>query len=377
MLTPIKLILSSTLGPKLAAIRGSKYGNQGLFSEDELTHLNLPHGIKSTLASILNHSISAGTWSTYKTVGNMLKICEEDTMENMNFPMCSRQVIIFIHWLFEKRKVTSNTANTYLSGLRYLHIVKGSELPILRPPIVEQLLKGKHNWDAIKRRQTDHPKRAPITLNVMKLIKIQIKALETNNEDKALIWATCTIAFAGCLRIHEILSKKQREYDPDITLLGEDVVLNHTKYKNEPIRILQIKIKSPKEDRIGVGKIIDIYESSGPICPIRAFLRWEKLQTTRENKSPIFKLSDGTCLTGRKLNQLLKQFLEPHLDYKKGKFSSHSFRAGMATLMGTLGFGDEDIMAMGRWSSEAYLNYLKLPRTRRIEMARKIGDAMR
>ena len=228
----------------------------------------------------------------------MLKTCEEDTMENMNFPMCSRQVIIFIHWLFEKRKVTSKRANTYLSGLRYLHIVKGSELPILRPPIVEQLLKGKHNWDTIKRRQTDHPKRAPITLNVMKLLKIQIKAWEANNEDKALVWSICTTAFTGCLRIHEILAKKQREYDPDITLLGEDVVLKHTRYKNEPIRILQIKIKSPKEDRIGVGKIIDIYESSGPICPIKAFLRWGKLQTNHENKSPIFKLSDGTCHLG-------------------------------------------------------------------------------
>ena len=48
----------------------------------------------------------------------------------------------------------------------------------------------------------------------------------------------------------------------------------------------------------------------------------------------------------------------------------------MATLLGTLGFVDEDIMAMGRWSSEAYLRYLKLPRTRHIEMARKVAMAI-
>ena len=72
----------------------------------------------------------------------------------------------------------------------------------------------------------------------------------------------------------------------------------------------------------------------------------------------------------------MKIFLRPHLDYKKGMFTSHSFRAGMATLMGTLGFSDEEIMAMGWWSSEAYLNYLKLPPTRRIEIARKIENSL-
>ena len=90
----------------------------------------------------------------------------------------------------------------------------------------------------------------------------------------------------------------------------------------------------------------------------------------------MFRWEDGSCLTEWELNSLLKHFLRKHLDYRKGKISPHSVRTGMATLLGTLGFGDKEIMAMGRWSRGAYLNYLKLPRTRRIEMARKVAKAI-
>ena len=56
-----------------------------------------------------------------------------------------------------------------------------------------------------------------------------------------------------------------------------------------------------------------------------------------------------------------------------GSLTSHSFRTGLASMMGNLGFGDQDIQAMGRWSSSAFETYLRLPRTRRAEMARRMA----
>ena len=43
--------------------------------------------------------------------------------------------------------------------------------------------------------------------------------------------------------------------------------------------------------------------------------------------------------------------------------------------MGQLGYTDDDIKALGHWSSKVFEVYLKLPRTRRLEMAREIGTA--
>lgn len=333
--------------------------------------------MQDALANLLNHSLTAGTWSSYRTVGNQLEKCQISTGVQMVFPLDTRRVLVFVHWLFHTRKVTASTVNSYLSGLRYLHILKGIEIPVLRPPIVEGLIKGKHNLETIENRQLGKPKRAPVTLNVMKLLKIEIKNWDESRENKALVWSVCTLAFAGCLRIHEILCRKGKSFDPEVTLLESDVVIKPLMYKGVQILSVQLLLKSPKEDRVGRGKIVDVYQNDGPICPVRALERYVRLKSFSENSTPLFRMQDGSCLTGRKLNSLLKSFLGKHLDYEQGRFSSHSFRAGMATLLGTLGFSDDQIMAVGRWSSSAYLNYIKLPRTRRIEMAKRIGDAMR
>jgi hypothetical protein len=39
-------------------------------------------------------------------------------------------------------------------------------------------------------------------------------------------------------------------------------------------------------------------------------------------------------------------------------------------MMAVMGYSDTDIKAMGRWSSKAFEAYIKLPRTKRMDMAR-------
>ena len=73
------------------------------------------------------------------------------------------------------------------------------------------------------------------------------------------------------------------------------------------------------------------------------------------------------------MNEILRACLEGHVEGHETLFSSHSFRAGAASLMAALGYSDEDIKAMGRWSSRAFLEYVKLPRSNRAEVARRMG----
>ena len=95
----------------------------------------------------------------------------------MDFPFDTRKTLIFIHWLFDVRKVASSTVNSYLSGLRYLHLTKGIDAPALRPPIIEQMLKGKNNLENIEKRLIGKPNRAPVTLTVMKLLKLKNESM--------------------------------------------------------------------------------------------------------------------------------------------------------------------------------------------------------
>ena len=87
--------------------------------------LNLASSMRTALAELLNHSLASGTCSTYRTVGNMLEKSQEQMGETLDFPLDTRKIIILMHWLFKSRKVTASTANTYLSGLRQMYIIRG------------------------------------------------------------------------------------------------------------------------------------------------------------------------------------------------------------------------------------------------------------
>lgn len=88
---------------------------------------------------------------------------------------------------------------------------------------------------------------------------------------------------------------------------------------------------------------------------------------------PLFRDEQGTPVTGLKMNKWLKDRLQDHVDYGSGKFTSHSFRSGLATSLGAMGCSEKDIMEAGRWSSRAYELYMKLPRVKRAGVAVMIG----
>ena len=190
---------------------------------------------------------------------------------------------------------------------------------------------------------------------------------------RLLVWAVCLICFFGGFRIHEILSKTKRYFDPAFTLLGKDIKVAKVKVGKESLSVLQVLIKSPKEDRIGNKIIVDIYETKGKFCPVKYFQRWMESKPPCSNNKPAFLKPDGSPFSGSDFNRILRSLLSPHLDYNKTKISTHSFRGGMATLLGQLGYSDEDIQAMGRWSSRAFESYLKMPRTKRVTMAKRLA----
>ena len=57
------------------------------------------------------------------------------------------------------------------------------------------------------------------------------------------------------------------------------------------------------------------------------------------------------------------------------KFTLHSFRVGAATTAASLGFPEYMIKALGRWSSDAYKVYVKLPLERLSAASLYLGQA--
>jgi hypothetical protein len=299
----------------------------------------------------------------------MLSKCENETGADLSLPFNERKALIFIDWLARHRKLQCSTINSYLAGVRQLHIINSIDPPCFRGGLVKLVLKGIANSNNIQKREQKYTGRLPMTPAMMLVFKDLLAASDRNPHDKRLIWAVATIAFAGAFRIGELLAKLESTFDPSFTLLAKDVSWSSDK---DGSTTLHICLKCPKETKSAAPTVVDIYENRGPLCPVKAFLTWHKI-LPRDAAAPLFRNKQGTPLAGQKMNTIIHNLLDPYTDKSVGTFGTHSFRIGLASMLGNLGCPDEEIKASGRWSSRAFELYIKLKRTKRAIMGKKIS----
>ena len=69
----------------------------------------------------------------------------------------------------------------------------------------------------------------------------------------------------------------------------------------------------------------------------------------------------------------MKKLLGPYTNPLVGFFATHSFPIGLASMLGQAKFEDHEIMASGRWSSRVFELYIKLARTKRSSVQKKVS----
>jgi Phage integrase SAM-like domain len=326
-------------------------------------------GLNEQENSLLNELVSLGlsksTWSNYRTAERMLEKCCEEKGIQLKLPLAEEVIMKFVLWLAGERGLSNGTISVYLSGLKHMHTVRGVEAPLIRTEQVDLLLKGVANKQATEKREKEEKGRKPITPDLLRLIKARINESEFSRSDKRMLWAVCTITYFGAFRSNELLCRDVCTFDPVFALCTQDVRVEEGTGDGP---MLRFKIKAPKESKMGRSVIVDVFQSIEELCPVRAFKRWREGGATWEHNQPVFRWQDGRPLTSAKLNSILRERLEGYVDDARC-FSSHSFRIGAASMMGQLGYGDSDIMALGRWSSRAFESYVKLPRAKRVRVA--------
>jgi len=71
----------------------------------------------------------------------------------MQLPLDTPQTLTFIDWLATARNLKHTSINSYLAGIRQLHITRGLTCPDLRTDLVKLVLKGISNTDGIRTRK--------------------------------------------------------------------------------------------------------------------------------------------------------------------------------------------------------------------------------
>ena len=320
------------------------------------------------LGELYSYGLARGTWSNYLTAERLLRECCIEKGLRLELPLSENTLLAFIHWMTFNRGVKSSTINNYLSGVRQLYISRGIKPEFIRTEKVTRLLAGLKNKEMAEKRMLGTEKRKPITPEILRMLKARISESGMKGVDQRLVWRVSSLIFHGAFRIHELLCREERQFDPGYTLLWQDVMVCKEDEAGEK-EVLQLKIKNPKEDKSGSSIIIDVYQTDIDLCPVSALKKWRKF-CKGEKDQPLFRFSNGVPLTGKKFNEILRERLRGYVDNVDTLFSSHSFRSGAASMMGTLGYSDKQVKAVGRWGSRAFMEYIRLPRTSRMEVAK-------
>ena len=362
--------------PKLAP-GSKKYGgytahSKGKYCAKSFPALQgLPKALLDSAIMAANNSLTAHTWVCYEAVKKHIKNCQVFTRKRFSFPFSDKMVTVLVAYLLSLGTLKAKTIESYLSALRVWHLTRGFFIQSLRPDIVKAMLTGKgHLDDEIDREDFG---RMPILIEHLDLLSAILpldKTLTANQ--KQAFWAICVIAFFGSFRITELLSKNARTIDPKVDLMRRDVEILERKVGGKLMKFLSISLKSPKEAKSNKLAIkVEVFETKDKYCPVEAFRSYELGFGVLHRKNAVFRKDfSGDSFCQRFFNDKLKFFFKPYISY--GSLSGHSFRSGLSSLLGEAGFSDDQIMAIGRWSSDAFLNYVKSGRLKRCRNAEKI-----
>ena len=87
------------------------------------------------------------------------------------------------------------------------------------------------------------------------------------------------------------------------------------------------------------------------------------LRTRGTNHGPFFVGRDRQVMTKVWFVQQVRDVLQS-LGFPAHQYAGHSFRIGAATSAALAGMEDSMIQTLGRWHSAAFLNYIRMPKSR-------------
>ena len=158
----------------------------------------LEEGEWDELDELYSYGLAKGTWSSYKTAEGLLKQCCEEKDIEKKLPLEENTVLAFVHWLAFKRGSKASTIDTYLSGIRQLHVERGLPTDNIRTDRVKTILKGLKNKNLAEDRKEGVEKRKPITTDILLVLKGKLAEADMDGRDQRLLWTVSSIQTLHC-----------------------------------------------------------------------------------------------------------------------------------------------------------------------------------
>ena len=289
----------------------------------------------------MNNGLAANSWRTYN-VGfrHYLRFCGH--LHLPVWPLNEYRLEIFVTSL--SKSIAVKSIKVYLCGIQAHARLQGYGNPISGMVRLSELLRG------IRRTQGDtflRRPRLPVTPALLRRLMHGIRASHSVRDSRMLV-AAVTLAFFGLLRVSEYTCPTVRCFDRNTNLLVGDISLDPSG------RLVRVKIKASKTDPFRQGGEVRVGATGTDICPVRAVR--EYVESRQRSLGPAFVFENGRFLTRSYLSALLHRCLGQQVS-----INTHSFRIGGASAMAAAGIPAYLIQILGRWKSDAFLAYIRVP----------------
>lgn len=304
------------------------------------------------MSRVLAASIAPSTLSTYNS-GNraFIHFCRQMGIY-APFPPTEELLVYFAVSL--RYRVSVKTIKVYLTAIQYFSNIRGGTISL---PGMNRLYYALRGIKRLQGNSFSRATRAPFTLPMIKNF-LHKAAPHLSYRDYTMIKAASLLAFFGLLRASEYLSSKKWTYDAEGTLLFSDICFAKDNSH------ISIYIKKSKTDPFRQGCTIKVWATYDYLCPVHTLHTY--FSFFDQPNGPLFQFSNGSLLTRNSFSDLIKQYSS------QTNLNTHSFRIGGASAAHAGGIPDSTIQALGRWASNAFRIYLRLPDTTIQQAQRKM-----
>ena len=290
----------------------------------------------------MNASLSPSTQKTYNAGLQLFEDFRRRQLFRLIWPPPLNHLVNFISFMSIKN-YSPSTMSTNISAISFSCKMSNSNDPT-QTFIIKKMLQG------VKRIDKREDSRSPITLGILNKIVHSLPSICSSNYEATLFSAIFVFAFFGFFRIGELVQNSK--FDLGHALQIKDVSFNSR------LNAVEINIAHSKTDKKAKGTPILLPASGSVICPVKAYLAYTSIRPNFIGAFFCHLL--GMPVTRYQCQSVLQKALTV-IGLSNEHFCLHSFRIGAATSAHLSNFSNEDIAKYGRWSSNAFKTYIRIP----------------
>lgn len=297
-----------------------------------------------TMLNLLEASLTPATWYCYtKSINTILEFMHISLHLKPSLPIPVAVLCAFICHKFEQGSAPTSLIS-YTCAISYFHKLYHLPDPS-QSTIIKIILKG------AKKLSGKSDTRLPISQNILSSLVASLEHMSLSHYVKILLKAMYMTAFHAFLRVGEMTSSRanhnisyhsvQFDFSNNIEK-SYTLTFTHFKHSTRPVSIQIIQAENKLR------------------CPVEALLEFYRIRG--HTPGPLF------CFPGAGCAPVSRKFFSDHLNcsllwagLNPKLYKGHSFRIGAATAAVQSGKTEQQIQAMGRWHSNAYKNYIRIP----------------